>query len=363
MDFRLSWTSFRQYDGSWRTNDKRHWTAKRGCPARLRPGCRRRSIQSTRSTWKLSNELSFSRKRKKHADGANRILRGSRRRSQTRNQVRSKHNHGLTGPVPRTSPPPRLKAGRKQKETRTGKAKKEKKNEKESKETTFPRRSLASTSHTVVSHRYRYDCSWEGQHVQARQRDDRPAWARRTTPPVWDSDDDSWEYVTKKKPSVKRAVLYVGNLDPETTEDRLHEFISRRAAKVQIKKPTIFTCKIFLKEDGEKTCGARITVDAEAQQHLEWDNSGQVGCTHGSGISRRRYNRQRTKNAKKQRPNWPKEKLLSSGKPENLVLLRWRNSCRHNDAPGESMLNYHSYEKILKETFKYLPPECKKSKK
>ena len=86
-----------------------------------------------------------------------------------------------------------------------------------------------------------------------------------------DSDDDSWEYVTRKKPSVKRAVLYVGNLDPETTEDRLHEFISRRAAKVQIKKPTIFNCKIFLKlkEDGEKTCGARITVDAEAQQHLK----------------------------------------------------------------------------------------------
>ena len=111
--------------------------------------------------------------------------------------------------------------------------------------------------------------SREDQHVQARQRDDRPAWARRTTPPVWDSDDDSWEYVTKKKPSVKRAVLYVGNLDPETTEDRLHEFIFRRAAKVQIKKPTIFNCKIFLKEDGEKTCGARITVDAEAQQHLK----------------------------------------------------------------------------------------------
>ena len=112
--------------------------------------------------------------------------------------------------------------------------------------------------------------SREDQHVQARQRDDRPAWARHTKPPVWESDDDSWEYVTKKKPSVKRAVLYVGNLDPETTEDRLHEIISRRAAKVQIKKPTIFNCKIFLKEkDGEKTCGARITVDAEAQQHLK----------------------------------------------------------------------------------------------
>ena len=108
---------------------------------------------------------------------------------------------------------------------------------------------------------------------------------------MWDSDDDSWEYVTKKKPSVKKAVLYVGNLDPETTEDRLQEFISRRAAKVQIKKPNIFNCKMFLKEkDGEKTCGARITVDAESQQHLKVGQyySGQAGCTHGSGISRRR---------------------------------------------------------------------------
>ena len=118
----------------------------------------------------------------------------------------------------------------------------------------------------------RLSSPWEDQHTQAQARksDDRPAWARRTTPPMWDSDDDSWEYVTKKKPSVKKAVLYVGNLDPETTEDRLQEFISRRAAKVQIKKPNIFNCKMFLKEkDGEKTCGARITVDAESQQQLK----------------------------------------------------------------------------------------------
>ena len=115
MDFRLSWTSSQQYDESWRRNDKRHWTAKRGCPARLKP-CRRRSLQSTRSTWKLSNELSSSREREKHADGANRIRRRSRRRSQTRNQVRSQHSHGLIGPVPRTSPPPRLKAGQKRTE-------------------------------------------------------------------------------------------------------------------------------------------------------------------------------------------------------------------------------------------------------
>ena len=130
----FEWTSGcrgRAFDGSWRMNDKMHWTAKRGCRARLRP-CRRRLLQSTRSTWKLSNELSFSRKRKKHADGANRIRRGIRRRSQPRDQVRSQHSNGLIGPVPRTSPSPNLKAGQKrteemnkiarlEKETRTAK--------------------------------------------------------------------------------------------------------------------------------------------------------------------------------------------------------------------------------------------------
>ena len=110
----------------------------------------------------------------------------------------------------------------------------------------------------------------EDQHTQARHRDDRPTRARHTTPPVWDSDDDSLEYVTKKKPSVKTAVLYVGNLDLETTEDWLDEFISRRAAKVQIKIPSIFNCKIILKDkERKKICGARITMDAESQQHLK----------------------------------------------------------------------------------------------
>ena len=119
--------------------------------------------------------------------------------------------------------------------------------------------------------------------------------------------------------------------------------ISRRAAKVQIKKPKIFNCKIFWRRrTGKKHAGQGSLWTLRPSSIWKWDNSGQVGCMHGSGFSRRWYDRQRTKNAKKQRPNRPKEKLRSSSKPENLVPLRWRKTCRHNDAPGESMLNYHS---------------------
>ena len=44
----------------------------------------------------------------------------------------------------------------------------------------------------------------EDQHVgksksEERKSDDRPAWARRTTPPAWESNDDSWAFVTKKE--------------------------------------------------------------------------------------------------------------------------------------------------------------------
>ena len=85
----------------------------------------------------------------------------------------------------------------------------------------------------------------EDQHVgksksEERRSDHRPAWARRTTPPAWESDDDSWAFVTKKKPAVKKAVLYVGNLGTETTEEGVQEFVSRRAEKKE-KKPHKFS--------------------------------------------------------------------------------------------------------------------------
>ena len=103
----------------------------------------------------------------------------------------------------------------------------------------------------------------EDQHVgksksEERKSDDRPAWARRTTPPAWESDDDSWAFVTKKKPTVKKAVLYVGNLGTETTEEGVKEFVSRRAEKLGEKAPKIFNVKIF--EPKSETRSARLTV-------------------------------------------------------------------------------------------------------
>ena len=103
----------------------------------------------------------------------------------------------------------------------------------------------------------------EDQHVgksksEERKSDDRPAWARRTTPPAWESDDDSWAFVTKKKPTEKKAVLFVGNLGTETTEEGVKEFVSRRAEKLGEKAPKVFNVKIF--EPKSETRSARLTV-------------------------------------------------------------------------------------------------------
>ena len=103
----------------------------------------------------------------------------------------------------------------------------------------------------------------DDQHVgksksEERKSDDRPAWARRTTPPAWESDDDSWAFVTKKKPTVKKAVLYVGNLGTETTEEGVQEFVLRRAEKKGEKAPKVFNVKIF--EPKSETRSARLTV-------------------------------------------------------------------------------------------------------
>ena len=105
--------------------------------------------------------------------------------------------------------------------------------------------------------------SWEDQQVgksksEERKSDDRPAWARHTTPPAWESDDDSWAFVTKKKPTVKKAFLYVGNLGTETTEEGVKEFVSRRAEKFGEKAPKVFNVKIF--EPKSETRSARLTV-------------------------------------------------------------------------------------------------------
>ena len=57
---------------------------------------------------------------------------------------------------------------------------------------------------------------------------------------------------------MKKAVLYVGNLGTETTEEGVQEFVSRRAEKKGEKAPKVFNVKIF--EPKSETRSARLTV-------------------------------------------------------------------------------------------------------
>ena len=79
--------------------------------------------------------------------------------------------------------------------------------------------------------------------------------------------------MTEPSPAEKKSVIYVGNLDVETTEDDLKDFVTRRANNVQVTSPKIYNCKIFRREfeEGEitsRTFGARITVDSTSQKTL-----------------------------------------------------------------------------------------------
>ena len=89
---------------------------------------------------------------------------------------------------------------------------------------------------------------------------------------MWDSDDDSWEYVAKKTPSVEKVVLFIRNLDLDTTEYRFTRIhIPEKSKSADKKNQTFLTARSFCrrKPDGKKHGGgggaARVTVDAEAQ--------------------------------------------------------------------------------------------------
>ena len=109
-------------------------------------------------------------------------------------------------------------------------------------------------------------------HMQAHQEAEKNLYqqtANRTKRPDysgWDSDseDSLWELVTKEKPKQKRAVLYIGRLSNEISEEKLLDFIRRRADAVGQDPPKIFNVKVFKKvaEEGEvdAVCGARVTV-------------------------------------------------------------------------------------------------------
>ena len=117
-------------------------------------------------------------------------------------------------------------------------------------------------------------------HMQAHQEAEKNLYqqtANRTKRPDysgWDSDseDSLWELVTKEKPKQKRAVLYIGRLSNEISEEKLLDFIRRRADAVGQDPPKIFNVKVFKKvaEEGEvdAVCGARVTVGERAANSL-----------------------------------------------------------------------------------------------
>ena len=100
-------------------------------------------------------------------------------------------------------------------------------------------------------------------HAQANSR-------RRAEQPQWngddeDEDDQLWTLVAGKKPSGKKAVIYVGNLKVGAQGNEVAEYVKRRCEKLRIRPPNIHNCKIFEKEaeEGEivESCGARLTID------------------------------------------------------------------------------------------------------
>ena len=75
--------------------------------------------------------------------------------------------------------------------------------------------------------------------------------------------------ISKQKPGPKRSVLYIGNLSPETTEERLVNFIQARSTAVGVKPPNIINARMFEPREGRDRIGARLTVassDAEVLQ-------------------------------------------------------------------------------------------------
>ena len=95
---------------------------------------------------------------------------------------------------------------------------------------------------------------------------------RRAEQPQWntddgdeDEDDQLWTLVAGKKPTGKKAVIYVGNLKIGAKDNEVTEYIKRRCEKLCIRPPTIHNCKIFEKDAEEREivefCGARLTID------------------------------------------------------------------------------------------------------
>eukprot|EP00117_Sycon_ciliatum_P027647 scpid95973/ scgid22415/ len=79
-------------------------------------------------------------------------------------------------------------------------------------------------------------------------------------PPLCDT-DGLWELVTKIPPSKgkRRALLWIGNLRDDITEETLTAYLSTRVDQLGLKEFTIHNCKLFIKLGKVR---ARITVNA-----------------------------------------------------------------------------------------------------
>ena len=51
-----------------------------------------------------------------------------------------------------------------------------------------------------------------------------------------------------KKPSEKKAVLYLGKLKPGVKESEIIDYVNRRSEKLGALPPTIYNCKTFEKK-------------------------------------------------------------------------------------------------------------------
>ncbi len=92
--------------------------------------------------------------------------------------------------------------------------------------------------------------------------------------PSWDTlgeDVNIWELVSRKKPTGKKAVVYIGNLGDNTTEETLGNFVRSRCTHAKLNPPKIFTCTIFSRKDESGKIvqlSARMMVDEPSQKHL-----------------------------------------------------------------------------------------------
>ena len=84
-----------------------------------------------------------------------------------------------------------------------------------------------------------------------------------------DDKDDLWTLVSKAKPSGRKAVLYVGNLEENTNEDQVQEYVRRRSMNAGINQLKLHNCKVYRREEGELgNWATRITVNEASAEYL-----------------------------------------------------------------------------------------------